>query len=200
MQGTAVLPGVIGGANWGGGAFDPATGRLYVKTTRQPAIFKIERFDASTQPKDRLDEVDADYVNRSQPTAIDGIPIIKPPYGNLVALDLNRGTIAWKVPFGDTPQLRAHPALKGVTLPDRLGAAGAAGVIVTKSGVIFGGGDDFALNAFDAKDGRELWRYVLPREATGTPMTYLDANGQQVIVMATGRGEDTALIAFRLEK
>ena len=200
MQGTAVLPGVIGGANWGGGAFDPASGRLYVKTTRQPAIFKIEKFDAATQPKDRLDEVDAEYVNRSQSTSIDGIPIIKPPYGNLVALDLNRGTIAWKVPFGDTPQLRTHAALKGVTLPDRLGAAGAAGVIVTKSGVIFGGGDDFALNAFDAKDGRELWRYVLPREATGTPMTYLDANGQQVIVMATGRGEDTALVAFRLEK
>jgi quinoprotein glucose dehydrogenase len=200
MQGTAVLPGVIGGANWGGGAFDPASGRLYVKTSRQPAIFKIEKFDASTQPKDRLDEVDVEYINRSQPTAIDNIPVIKPPYGNLVALDLNRGTIAWKVPFGDSPQLRAHPALKGVTLPARLGAAGAAGVIVTRSGVILGGGNDNALNAFDARDGRELLRFVLPREATGTPMTYLDANGQQVIVMATGRGEDTALVAFRLEK
>jgi quinoprotein glucose dehydrogenase len=200
MQGTVVLPGVIGGANWGGGAFDPATGRLYVKTTRQPAIFKIEKFDPSAQPKDRLDEVDADYVNRSQPTAIDGVPILKPPYGNLVALDLNLGAIAWKVPFGDTPQLRAHPALTGVTLPARLGAAGAAGVIVTKSGLVIGGGNDLALNAFDAKDGRELWRHVLPREAGATPMTYLDANGRQVIVIATGRGEDTALVAFRLEK
>jgi glucose dehydrogenase len=200
MQGTVVLPGVIGGANWGGGAFDPTTGRLYVKTTRQPAIFKIERFDPAAQPKDRLDEVDADFVNRSQPTAIDGVPILKPPYGNLVALDLNRGAIAWKVPFGDTPQLRAHPALNGVTLPARLGAPGAAGVIVTKSGLVIGGGNDAALNAFDAKDGRELWRHVLPREAGATPMTYLDANGRQVIVIATGRGEDTALVAFRLEK
>jgi quinoprotein glucose dehydrogenase len=200
MQGTVVLPGVIGGANWGGGAFDPATGRLFVKTSRQPAIFKIEKFDISTQAKDRLDEVDADYVNRSQPTSIQGVPILKPPYGNLVAIDLNRGELAWKVPFGDMPQLRSNPALKDVALPPRLGVAGAGGVIVTRSGLILGGGNDSALNAFDAKDGRELWRHVLPREAGGTPVTYLDANGRQVVVIATGRGEDTALVAFALTK
>ena len=158
----------------------------------------MEKFDISTQAKDRLDEVDADYVNRSQPTNIQGIPILKPPYGNLVAIDLNRGVIAWKVPFGDNLQLRANPALKDVALPPRLGAAGASGVIVTKSGLILGGGNDSALNAFDARDGRELWRHVLPRETTGTPVTYLDAGGRQLVVIATGRGEDTALIAFAI--
>jgi quinoprotein glucose dehydrogenase len=199
LQGTVVLPGVWGGANWGGGAFDPASGRLYVKTTRSPGIFKMEPFARSAQPQDRVDEVDAEYVQRSPSSFIDGVPILKPPYAHLVAIDLNRGTLAWKVPFGDAPEIRALPALKGVPLPDRLGAVGPPGAIVTRSGVIFVGGNDMALSAFDAKDGRELWRYVLPRQATATPMTYLDASGRQVVVIATGRGEDTALVAFRLE-
>jgi quinoprotein glucose dehydrogenase len=200
LQGTVVLPGVWGGANWGGGAFDPATGRLFVKTSRSPGIFKMEPFTKAAQPQDRSDEVDAEYVQRSPSSFIDGVPILKPPYANLVAIDLNRGEIAWKVPFGDAPEIRSLPALKGVPLPDRLGAVGPPGVIVTKSGLIFAGGNDMALSAFDAKDGRELWRYVLPRQATATPMTYLDANGRQVVIIATGRGEDTALVAFAIPK
>jgi quinoprotein glucose dehydrogenase len=196
LQGTVALPGVWGGANWGGGAFDPDTGRLYVKTTRSPAIFKMEPFDKSKQQGDRLDEVDAEYVQRSPSSFVDGVPILKPPYAHLVALDLNRGEIAWKVPFGDAPELRAVPALKDVPLPDRLGAVGPPGAIVTKGGLIFVGGNDVALSAFDKATGREVWRHVLPRQATATPMTYRDANGRQIVVIATGRGEDTALVAF----
>jgi quinoprotein glucose dehydrogenase len=199
LQGTIALPGVWGGANWGGGAFDPVSGRLFVKTTRSPAIFKMEKFDRAAQPGDRSDEVDAEWIQRSPSSFVDGVPILKPPYAHLVALDLNRGEIAWKVPFGDAPEVRALPALKDVKLPDRLGAVGPPGAIVTKSGLVFVGGNDVALNAFDARDGRELWRYVLPRQATATPMTYLDANGRQVVVIATGRGEDTSLIAFTID-
>lgn len=213
-QGTVALPGVWGGANWGGGAFDPQSGRLFVKTTRSPAIFRMEQFNKSAQAgapnartvrvgveaQDRLDEVDAEWVQRSPSGFVDGVPVLKPPYAHLVALDMNRGTIAWKVPFGDAPELRSMPALKGAPLPDRLGAVGPPGVIVTRSGLLFAGGNDMALNAFDARDGRELWRYVLPRQATATPMTYLDATGRQIVVIATGRGEDTALIAFALPR
>ena len=107
LQGTVALPGVWGGANWGGGAFDPQSGRLFVKTTRSPAIFKLETYNKSTQPEDRLDEVDAEYINRSPSSFVDGVPILKPPYAHLVAIDLNRGEIAWKVPFGDAPELRS---------------------------------------------------------------------------------------------
>jgi quinoprotein glucose dehydrogenase len=196
LQGTVVLPGVIGGANWGGAAFDAETGRLYVKTTRSPAIFKLEPFDKSKQPADRLDEVDAEYVNRGPSTTVNGLPILKPPYGNLVAIDLNRGAIAWKVPMGDSPEVRNAPALKGVALPDRLGASGAPGAIVTKGGLVFVGGNDMGLSAFDKVTGKEVWRHVLPRRASGTPMTYLAADGRQMIVMATGQGDDTALVAF----
>jgi glucose dehydrogenase len=199
LQGTVVLPGVIGGANWGGAAFDAETGRLYVKTTRSPAIFKLEPFDKSKQPADRQDEVDAEYVNRGPSTTVNGLPILKPPYGNLVAIDLNKGTIAWKVPMGDSPEVRDAPALKGVSLPDRLGVSGAPGAIVTKGGLVFVGGNDMGLSAFDKVTGKEVWRHVLPRRASGTPMTYLAADGRQMIVMATGQGDDTALVAFAIK-
>lgn len=200
LEGTVALPGVWGGANWGGGAFDPETGRLYVKTTRSASIFKMVPFDKSLLGPDRLDEVDAEWVQRSPSAFIDRVPLLKPPYAHLVALDLNKGDIAWKVPFGDAPEMRALPALKDVPLPDRLGAAGPPGAIVTKGGLVFVGGNDMALSAFDKATGREVWRHELPRQATSTPMTYLGPDKRQMILIATGRGEDTALVAFALPK
>ena len=200
FQGTVALPGVIGGANWGGGAFDPETGRLYVKSSRSPAIFKLEKFDPATQPADRAGEVDAEYVNRGPSTSVNGVPIVKPPYGQLTALDMHRGAILWQVPAGDSAALRGSAALKGATLPDRLGAAGAPGVIVTRGGLVFSGGGDMALSAFDKAAGKELWRHVLPRETTATPMTYLGQSGRQFVLIATGRGDDAALVAFAVPR
>jgi quinoprotein glucose dehydrogenase len=205
FQGTVMRPGVIGGANWGGGAFDPASGMLYVKSTSNtPAILRLVEPDRSaTNP--RRDEVDADYVNRSpSATFMNGLPLLKPPYGHLTAIDLNRGEIAWRVAVGDTPSLRSHPALKDVALPARLGASGAPGAIVTAGGVVFVGGGDAALNAFDATTGHELWRYALPARTTATPMTYrTGANGaergRQFVVIATGSGANAELVAFSLK-
>jgi quinoprotein glucose dehydrogenase len=171
-----------------------------VKTSRSAAIFKLERFDPATQPADRAGEVDAEYVNRAPSTSVNGVPIIKPPYGQLTALDMNRGTIAWQVTAGDSPALRTAAALKGAALPERLGAAGNPGVIVTRGGLVFSGGGDTALSAFDKTTGREVWRHLLPRETTGTPMTYRSQSGRQFVVIATGRGDDTALVAFALRE
>jgi quinoprotein glucose dehydrogenase len=205
FQGTVMRPGVIGGANWGGGAFDPITGMLYVKSSsNNPAILRLAEPDRS--PKNpRADEVDALYINRGpNATFMDGLPLLKPPYGHLTAIDLNRGEIAWRVPVGDTPSLRSHPALKGVPLPARLGVSGAPGAIVTAGDLVFVGGGDFGLNAFDAMTGDLIWRHALQLRTTATPMTFRTSSdaagpGRQYVVVATGSGENAELVAFALK-
>ena len=192
FQGTLMRPGIIGGANWGGGAFDPETGVLYVKTTNLPAIARLKKPEPAS-------EVDAEYVfDRDTDTTFhNGLPLLKPPYGYLSAINLNTGEIAWHVPFGDSPRLRSHPALRGGKLPERLGASGAAGAIVTKGGLVFAGGGDSALHAVDKRTGEDLWTYPLPNRTTGTPMTYRTET-RQYVVIATGSGIDATLVAFAL--
>jgi quinoprotein glucose dehydrogenase len=104
------------------------------------------------------------------------------------------------VPFGDTPALRRNPALQHVKLPSQLGAAGAPGVLATRGGILIVGGGDAALHAVDMKTGAELWRFALPRRANATPMTYRARDGRQYVVIATGGGEDAALMAFAVDR
>ena len=191
LQGTMARPGVIGGANWGGGAFDPETGMLYVKTTNQPAIAQLVKPDSK--------DTEADLVMGPRPNATfhNGIPLLKPPYGHLTAINLNTGDIAWQVPFGDDARLRKHPALQDVKLPEKLGAAGVQGGIVTKGGLIFVGGGDTAFHAVNKSNGEDLWTYPVPARTTGTPMTY-SSGGRQFVVVATGSGDSAALLAFAL--
>ncbi len=198
FKGTLMAPGLIGGANWGGGAFDPESGMLYVKTTNLSAIARLSKPDLSSK-NPHASETDGDYVREGQTNAVfhDGLPLLKPPYGHLTAIDLNRGEIAWHVPFGDDPRLRAHAALVGVKLPEKLGTPGVQGAIVTKAGLIFVGGGDAALHAVDAKTGTDLWNYPFARRTGGTPMTFSMA-GKQYVVIATGNGADASLFAFTL--
>jgi quinoprotein glucose dehydrogenase len=203
-RGTLQRPGIIGGANWGGAAFDPDAGVLFVKTSNQAHVARIgkpDRSAANPRAAERAGEVDAEYTRVGDTTAefMGGLPLLKPPYGHVVAIDLNQGEIKWRVPFGDTPSIRRHPALQGVTLPAQLGVAGAPGLIATRGGLLFVGGGDAALHALDEATGAEMWRAPLPRRTSGTPMTYRSRGGRQFVVIATGGGEDAALVAFALD-
>ena len=206
VRGTLQRPGVIGGANWGGGAFDPVSGRLYVKTSNLPAVVRIRQADRSAS-NPRASEVDADFTGDVSGNAefappasgrTPALPLVRPPYGELVALDLNTGEIGWRVPFGDTPSVRSNPALRGVTLPERLGVSGVGGATVTRSGLVFVAGSDTALHAVDAATGRELWRADV-RRASATPMTYRARSGMQFVMIATGSGNSATLVAFAVK-
>lgn len=193
LEGTIVSPGIIGGGNWGGTAVDPETGYLYVKSSNSPALLAIGPAD----PERTEDTYDIDRSRRSLRLE-SGLPIQSPPYGTLTAYDLTVGEIAWQIPIGDTPSVRDNPALAGVDLPDRLGVSGAPGPIVTAGGLVFltGGGD--VLYAVDAGSGAELWSHDLGQTGYANPMTYRTGDRRQYVVVATGRGAGTRLMAFAL--
>jgi quinoprotein glucose dehydrogenase len=199
FAGTLMRPGIIGGANWGGGAFDPVTHVLYVKSTNMPAVARLQKPESPAGPK--ADVSDADYVRegRTNATIRDNIPVTKPPYGHLTAINLDRGEIAWQVPFGDDADVRKNLALKGVTLPEHLGATGVQGAIVTKSGLIFVGGGDTAFHAVDTRTGKDLWHYDTGVRTSGTPMTYSGADGHQYVAIAVGNNDKARLMVFKLQ-
>jgi quinoprotein glucose dehydrogenase len=198
LRGTLQRPGQGGGANWGGAAFDPESGYLFVRATRGVGLNRIGKNDGS----DPL--VHVPYSNRfaggGENASVDGLPLTAPPYAVLTAIDLNKGELAWKVPLGEgDPAIRNHPLLKGVTLPDRLGSPNnRGGALVTSGGLVFIGGGDNYFYAFDTKTGTEVWRTKMPYANTANPMTYRIRSGRQFIVMATGMGTDHALLAFTL--
>ena len=136
-----------------------------------------------------------------------GLPIIKPPYGRITAIDLNKGEIVWQIAHGETPDsVRNHPALKGLTIP-RTGRDGRIGTLVTKSLVIAGEGGFFTLpdgrrGAHAARvrqgHGQDAGEVYMPAPQTGSPMTYM-LNGKQYLVLAIGGGNYSAeLVAYRL--
>ena len=211
LQGTLQRPGSSGGVNWGGAAFDPETGLLFVRTSEDADTNQL----CATSGDDP--EVDVKFSNncpfgatlvmyqeadgagpaQAPESELGPIPLIKPPYARLVAVDLNVGEIAWQVPFGEgSPSLRQHLLLRGVELPARLGTPGNSGPMVTKGGLVFVGGGSPYLYAFDSETGAEVWRGATSHPTQSNPMTYLAQSGRQFIVIATGSGSDAALVAF----
>jgi quinoprotein glucose dehydrogenase len=140
-------------------------------------------------------------------TLVQGLPLVKPPYGTLSAINLDKGEITWQVPHGDTPDVvRNHPLLKGLNLP-KTGQNGAVGLVVTRTLVIMGDPQvttrpgrprGAMLRAYDKATGEEVGAVHLPAQQSGSPMTYL-LNGKQYIVVAVSGGAYSGeYIAFAL--
>lgn len=179
--------------------FDPESSTLFVKATNSPSVWRILKRPAPSDTNDM--EYAADLGNSSiviRPGDGPAMPVIRPPYGTLTAIDLRTGEHKWQVPLGDTPGVRQHPALRGVTLPRYLGVAGAPGGVVTAGGLIFISGGGSVLYAIDTRNGSVLWEHDLGRQAYANPMTYRTRAGRQFIVIAAGAGAETQLRAFAL--
>lgn len=181
------FPGSLGGVDWGGGSFDPRTG-LYVVNVN--ALASPQQL---AQQPDGTWGMKAGYVYFQDPES--GNPCQKPPWGELVAVDVNKGTIAWRRPLGDNDD----PAFKDA------GRISAGGPITTASGLtIIGATTDSKIRAFDSKSGKLLWQATLPASNYGTPITYRDRSGRQVVaVVATGGFSGSpptsdAVVAFSL--
>jgi quinoprotein glucose dehydrogenase len=199
MRGTLQLPGNEGGANFSGAIWDAQTGRLYVRTKD---VIRYNSVIANDGADKFIDHAFSGHLPApARPgTKLGAIPLIKPPYAHLTAMDLNKGELLWQVPLGEgSPAIRNHPLLKGVKLPDRLGSPTNGGAILTGGGLIFVGGGDGYLYAFDKNNGRELWRGKLPYVNAENTMTYRTRAGRQFVLASTGAGFDASLVAFALD-
>lgn len=205
LRGTVVSPGWIGGAGWGAGAFDPETGMLYVKATNRPTLVRLgsppgagDRYVGEiANPSVRLPVREGWLRWWRRPRKTARIPLSRPPYGTLTAIDLNTGEHRWQVPVGDDSVMRASPALRGVRLPPLLGHAGSAGGIVTAGGLAFIAAGRM-IYALDKSSGRTLWEARAGATTPAVPMTYRTRAGKQFVVVATGRGKNAELVAFAL--
>jgi quinoprotein glucose dehydrogenase len=203
------FPSEIGGVNWPGGAFDPALGYyyIYVMDLGQMQGYNDPRngpLSASVVGTNQLPGRTGTYTYM-RPTGrfkdnASNMPCNQPPWGELVAVNVNTGDIAWKVPMGITESL---PAGKQNT-----GRPGIGGPIATAGGVVFvGGTDDNQFRAFDAKTGKELWAYKLDASSSAVPSTYEGRDGRQYVVVAASGNPFAAepptsdeIVAFALPK
>ena len=210
-QGTIFSPGSSGGANWGGGSYDPETHILIVPTTRVPMVMTLIRNDGTTQANQEsiettgsmtFENAGTPYLTRMAPLMSSmGTPCGRPPWAALMAIDIVNKTVVWDVPLGTIDRLAPVP------LPIALGTPGAGGPLATAGGVVFIGFSlDQRLRAFDIRTGEELWKSpLLPASANSTPITY-EANGEQYVVVAAGGhsmyspNRSDAVVAYRLPR
>jgi quinoprotein glucose dehydrogenase len=193
-KGTVMLPGAAGGAAWESGAFDPERSILYVSSSTNPTLLGLVQDPEKSNMR---------YI--AGPMRVDGpqgLPLVKPPYGRITAIDLRTGEHLWMQPNGDTPKsIAEHPALARVEIP-RTGSPSRAGILVTKTLVLagegWGGGSGFY--AYDKQTGEILARVALPATQTGLPITYLHGGRQYVVVSVGDSQTPASLVGLALAK
>jgi quinoprotein glucose dehydrogenase len=223
-------------SNWPGGSYDPETHTLYVASQR--AIATLGLMPAPEGASDlpyfqgtvltgarRTGGSGSNVLAPPTPPApataapparegggsglnVQGLPLVKPPYSRITAIDLDKGEFRWVVPFGATPDsIKNHPALKGLNLPPLGRPGNNAGTLVTKTLLIAGetnfgptpsGQRGAMLRAFDKMTGKEVGAVYLPAPQTGSPMTYLMNGNQYIVIAISGAGYSGELVAFKL--
>ena len=204
--GTLMLPSAGGGANWPGGSVDPETDIFY-----QYSFTQVTSLGLVHDPE----RSDMNYIRGNPPGVpaprralnIRGLPLVKPPWGRISAIDLQTGDILWQIAHGETPDnVRNHPDLAGLDIP-RTGRIGRVGTLVTKTLLIAAEPGTFTtpsgavgamLRAYDKATGEEVGAVYMPASVSGAPMTYLHEGRQYIVMAIGGAGFPGELIAYRL--
>jgi len=211
-RGTIVVPGNAGGASWSGAAVDPETGLLYVSTYRIPSLIKIDKPEPWQGTYDYIGNAQTDLPGPR------GLPLLKPPFGSIVAIDMNSGEHRWRIPVGRTSALPSFRQAN-VPVPDNLGVMARSWALVTKTVMIvvqMGASsrprwdDRFSLPirnlfnldphlwVYDKATGEKLADIALPANATGSPITYMAAGKQFIAFPVGGGGLPEELVAVAL--
>jgi glucose dehydrogenase len=208
-KGTLGLPNIWGSGNWNTGSFDPETGIYYAVSMTSPWIYGMRGPDpkkAAERGKGRT------FFGMSTPwdqpaygPGAEGLPLLKPPYGRVTALDLNTGSKLWTIANGDGP--RNNAALQSLNLPP-LGSIGRPAPLVTKTLLFVGESSDsldgFGVSgpaqfyAYDKATGQRLWQTTLPAGTTGGPISYEIHGKQYIVVPIGGKNYGTAWVALAL--
>jgi quinoprotein glucose dehydrogenase len=224
----ATLSRAQAGTNWEGGAFDPEHNIAYVFSAGNiiplglvappnPRVSDMEYVQGSAATGARTRGGSGSSAGGNRPPAeeaeaggglnIRGLPLGKPPYGRISAIDLNKGEILWQIAHGDTPDnVKNHPDLRGMNIP-RTGRPGLIAALVTRTLVIAGEGGTAMqegglrgakLRAYDKLTGKDAGSVYMPAPQSGSPMTYLLGGKQYIVIAISGGNYSGELLAFRL--
>ena len=212
-RGSLIIPSNVGGAHWGGVAYDPASEVVVIPINRIAAVITLiprAQFEGNHNTEMGQERIGTEYaMMRGTPYVLkrelflgpSNAPCTPPPFGSLVAIDLRTRGVKWSVPLGTSEGLDKVGIRVRADIP---GTINLGGPITTAGGLVFIGATlDRYLRAFDVNNGRELWKGTLPAGGKATPMTYLGADGRQYVVIAAGGdgkawGWSDEVVAFAL--